>query len=116
MAEDNKPEEKKSEEDNLEYDRKLVNVLSEMTSPKNLDLYFTAMLGAAYQSVEGIRTPVACVTKVAAEARTLFVLPPETPKDLSAQAKAFQENAFEKVMTWMMAWSEVGKKFTGEAQ
>lgn len=113
MSEETKPDDNTPEE-KIEIDRKIIAIFSEITAPKNVDMMFTAMLGAAYQSIEGMKSPVACATKVMTEARTLLDVPVDTPQGLSAQAKALQENAVEKFMTWMMAWSETGKKFTGE--
>lgn len=87
-----------------EYDRFLF--------PGFLEDTFAISLGAAYKSVEMMKSPQQSVEKMMTEMKTLVTIPDDAGEGLKAKAQAIAAVWMEKSATMMNDCKTTGQKFT----
>ena len=87
-----------------EYDRVLF--------PGFLEDTFAISLGAAYKSVEMMKSPQESVEKLMTEAKALVTVPSDAGEGLKAKAQAMAAVWMEKSAALVNDWKTAGEKFT----
>jgi hypothetical protein len=87
-----------------EFDRKIM--------PDFLQTTLTLSLGAAYKSVEMMRTPAESASKMVSEMKSLITIPEDAPAGIQEKAKALAGVWMGKGMDLMTECKAAGEKFT----
>ncbi len=87
-----------------EYDRKLM--------PDFLQTGFAIWLGAAYKSMEMMKSPQESMGKVLSEMKSLFTVPSDAGEGLQEKVEAVASEWMRKGATLMEDCKTAGKKFT----
>ena len=80
--------------------------------PEFLQTTLTLSLGAAYKSLEMMKSPMESLTKMVSEVQTLFAIPEDTGKGLQDKLQAIAGNMLEKGATLVGDLKAAGDKFT----